>query len=161
MADRAILLRGFLSAAERAEILAGAPDPCAPGRAQGWEQGRQGTGYRKRALPRDGRAARAEAAILAAHAAQAGGEQGAPGWAVLERDGWLLWYPAGVGIAAHTDPVGAGAHWRLNVVIAGGRGRRGRSSWRGRGRSTWRGRGRAARRMGRRGRQKGWRRGTR
>ena len=41
-------------------------------------------------------------------------------WAVIVRG--FLSAAARAGIPAHTDPVGAGAHWRLNVVIAGGPG---------------------------------------
>jgi hypothetical protein len=56
-----------------------------------WQQGRQGTGYEKMLL-------------LAAH------------WP-LPFDSYLIRYPEGTEIPPHTDPVQAGRHYRLNIVL--------------------------------------------
>lgn len=56
-----------------------------------WQRGRQGTGYDKMLL-------------LTAR------------WP-LPFDSYLLRYPEGSEIPPHTDPVGAGRHYRLNIVL--------------------------------------------
>ncbi len=56
-----------------------------------WQRGRQGTGYDKMLL-------------LTAH------------WP-LPFDSYLIRYPEGAEIPPHTDPVQAGRHYRLNIVL--------------------------------------------
>ncbi len=56
-----------------------------------WQRGRQGTGYDKMLL-------------LTAH------------WP-LPFDSYLIRYPEGSEIPPHTDPVQAGRHYRLNIVL--------------------------------------------
>lgn len=80
----------------------------------GWVPGRQGTGYSKRALARDGLVERALREMAGGMAGMAGA-----GVEVLEWDAWLLDYPAGVGIPPHTDPLRDGSHLRLNVLLIG------------------------------------------
>jgi hypothetical protein len=55
-----------------------------------WEQGRQGTGYNKIKLFESKK------------------------W---RYDGYLLYYPEGSEIPSHTDPVAAGRHYRLNIML--------------------------------------------
>lgn len=63
-----------------------------------WQRGRQGTGYDK---------------MLLATAR----------WP-LPFDSYLIRYPEGSEIPPHTDPVQAGRHYRLNIVLKSPRGRR-------------------------------------
>jgi hypothetical protein len=60
-----------------------------------WQRGRQGTGYDKMLL-------------LTA------------GWP-LPFDSYLIRYPVGAQIPPHTDPVQAGRHYRLNIVLKASR----------------------------------------
>lgn len=55
-----------------------------------WQAGRQGTGYNKLCLLQSSR---------------------------LMCDAYLLYYPEGSEITPHTDPVQAGKHFRLNIML--------------------------------------------
>jgi hypothetical protein len=98
------ILPGFLSPRERVVVNVLAKKP-------GFEVGRQGTGYEKLNLLEDAGAERLVRRCLEA--------LGKP----VLFDAWLLRYPVGSAIPAHTDPPLDGmCHVRLNAVALAGRG---------------------------------------
>lgn len=73
-----------------------------------WEQGRQGTGYLKHGLIHE-----PAAQLWIQRALHVLGDP-------EEFDAWLLYYPTGSEIPAHTDPAREGmCHVRLNAIVTG------------------------------------------
>jgi hypothetical protein len=97
------VLSGFLSPRERVVVSVLA-------KKDGFEEGRQGTGYLKRDLLEDAGAERLIKRCLE--------KLNSP----VLFDAWLLKYPVGTEIPAHTDPPMPGmCHVRINVLALGGR----------------------------------------